>query len=130
MLLMEAMASLSGRRETGDDARSRLSIWRASAVVYVRQSTAFQVVHNLESQRRQYGLAERARQLGWADVEVIDDDLGRSGSGRRDDQASRSCWRRSARAASAPCYRLRPHVSRATDATGTRCWSSADWLVR
>ena len=53
------------------------------AVVYVRQSTAFQVVHNLESQRRQYGLADRARQLGWADVEVIDDDLGRSGAGAR-----------------------------------------------
>src|SRR4051794_36901546 len=53
------------------------------AVVYVRQSTAVQVVHNLESQRRQYGLADRARQLGWADVEVIDDDLGRSGAGAR-----------------------------------------------
>lgn len=51
------------------------------AVVYIRQSTADQVVHNLESQRRQYGLADRARQLGWTDVAVIDDDLGRSGSG-------------------------------------------------
>ncbi len=54
-----------------------------AAFVYVRQSTAFQVVQNLESQRRQYGLAERARQLGWSDVEVIDDDLGRSGAGAR-----------------------------------------------
>ena len=53
------------------------------AVVYVRQSTAVQVVHNLESQRRQYGLADRARQLGWAEVDVIDDDLGRSGAGAR-----------------------------------------------
>jgi DNA invertase Pin-like site-specific DNA recombinase len=53
------------------------------AVVYVRQSTAVQVAQNLESQRRQYGLAERARQLGWSDVEVIDDDLGRSGAGAR-----------------------------------------------
>lgn len=51
------------------------------AVVYIRQSTADQVAHNLESQRRQYGLADRARQLGWANVTVIDDDLGRSGSG-------------------------------------------------
>ena len=41
------------------------------AFVYVRQSTAMQVVHNLESQRRQYGLADRARQLGWQDVEVM-----------------------------------------------------------
>jgi DNA invertase Pin-like site-specific DNA recombinase len=53
------------------------------AVVYVRQSTAFQVTQNLESQRRQYALTERASQLGWSDVEVIDDDLGRSGAGTR-----------------------------------------------
>jgi DNA invertase Pin-like site-specific DNA recombinase len=53
------------------------------AIVYVRQSTAFQVAQNLESQRRQYGLTERARQLGWSDIEVIDDDLGRSGAGAR-----------------------------------------------
>jgi DNA invertase Pin-like site-specific DNA recombinase len=52
-----------------------------SAIVYIRQSTADQVSHNLESKRRQYGLAERARQLGWQEVEVIDDDLGRSGGG-------------------------------------------------
>jgi excisionase family DNA binding protein len=39
------------------------------------------VANNHESRRRQYGLAERARALGWAVVEVIDDDLGRSGSG-------------------------------------------------
>ena len=52
-----------------------------TAVVYVRQSTAFQVGNNLESGRRQYGLVERARQLGWIDVQVIDDDLGRSGGG-------------------------------------------------
>jgi Resolvase, N terminal domain len=59
------------------------------AFVYVRQSTAMQVTHNLESQRRQYGLADRARQLGWEDVEVIDDDLGRSGGGIR-----RPCFER------------------------------------
>src|SRR5512145_861800 len=52
-----------------------------SAYVYIRQSTADQLVHNQESRRRQYGLADRARQLGWTTVEVIDDDLGRSGGG-------------------------------------------------
>ena len=52
-----------------------------SAFVYIRQSTADQLMHNQESQRRQYGLADRARQLGWVTVEVIDDDLGRSGGG-------------------------------------------------
>jgi DNA invertase Pin-like site-specific DNA recombinase len=51
------------------------------AFVYVRQSTTDQVLNNHESRRRQYALADRARGLGWAKVEVIDDDLGRSGSG-------------------------------------------------
>ncbi len=54
---------------------------RRRAVVYVRQSTPTQVVSNLESQRRQYALADRARELGFREVLVIDDDLGRSGSG-------------------------------------------------
>ena len=52
-----------------------------SAYVYIRQSTAAQLTHNHESRRRQYGLADRARQLGWVSVEVIDEDLGRSGGG-------------------------------------------------
>lgn len=52
------------------------------AVVYIRQSSPGQVVHNQESQRRQYGLADHARQLGFHQVEVIDEDLGRSGSGQ------------------------------------------------
>ncbi|MFE0759293.1 recombinase family protein [Inquilinus sp. NPDC058860] len=51
------------------------------AFVYIRQSTADQMFNNHESRRRQYGLADRARTLGWSAVEVIDDDLGRSGSG-------------------------------------------------
>jgi DNA invertase Pin-like site-specific DNA recombinase len=54
---------------------------RRRAVVYVRQSSPGQVLHHLESQRLQYGLVERARQLGFADVQTIDDDLGRTGSG-------------------------------------------------
>ena len=53
-----------------------------AAYVYVRQSTLTQVHEHLESQRRQYALAEHARTWGWHHVEVIDDDLGRSGSGR------------------------------------------------
>ena len=52
-----------------------------SAFVYVRQSTTDQVLNNHESRRRQYALADRARALGWGAVEVIDADLGRSGSG-------------------------------------------------
>jgi DNA invertase Pin-like site-specific DNA recombinase len=51
------------------------------AFIYIRQSTADQLANNHESRRRQYDLAERARTLGWTDVTVIDEDLGRSGSG-------------------------------------------------
>jgi DNA invertase Pin-like site-specific DNA recombinase len=54
---------------------------RRRALVYVRQSSPTQVLHNQESQRRQYALVDRARELGFADVMTIDDDLGRSGSG-------------------------------------------------
>ncbi len=54
---------------------------RRRACVYVRQSSMGQVLHNHESQRRQYALRDRAKALGFADVVVIDDDLGRSGSG-------------------------------------------------
>jgi DNA invertase Pin-like site-specific DNA recombinase len=52
------------------------------ACVYVRQSTLVQVHEHQESTRRQYELYQRARQLGWLDVqiEVIDEDLGRSAS--------------------------------------------------
>jgi DNA invertase Pin-like site-specific DNA recombinase len=52
-----------------------------AAVAYVRQSTMAQVAGNLESQRRQYDLAKAAETVGFASVTVIDDDLGRSGSG-------------------------------------------------
>lgn len=51
------------------------------AFVYVRQSTQDQLLHNHESRRRQYALADRARGLGWIEPMVIDDDLGRSGGG-------------------------------------------------
>jgi len=51
------------------------------AYVYIRQSTPDQVKYNLESKRLQYGLVDRARTLGWQDVEVIDEDLGISGEG-------------------------------------------------
>lgn len=49
---------------------------RRRAVVYVRQSTDYQVRYNLESQRLQYGLVDRARALGWQQVDVVDTDLG------------------------------------------------------
>lgn len=57
------------------------------AVVYLRQSTGRQVRENKESQVLQYALLERARELGFAEVETVDVDLGTSaslGAKRRD----------------------------------------------
>jgi DNA invertase Pin-like site-specific DNA recombinase len=55
-----------------------------AAYVYIRQSSSQQVRFHLEGQKRQYGLAERARQLGFKEVVVLDEDLGRSGSGQQE----------------------------------------------
>ncbi len=57
------------------------SVLDRHAVVYVRQSSMTQVEQNLESQRRQYELADVARSYGFVDVTVIDEDLRRSASG-------------------------------------------------
>lgn len=51
------------------------------AILYVRQSSAYQVSHNLESRKLQYAMQERLRQLGWHEIEVVDEDLGRSAAG-------------------------------------------------
>lgn len=51
------------------------------AILYVRQSSAMQVSRNTESQKLQYAMQERLRSLGWSEIEVIDEDLGRSASG-------------------------------------------------
>ena len=51
------------------------------AILYVRQSSAYQVSHNVESQALQYAMQERLQQLGWREIEVVDDDLGRSAAG-------------------------------------------------
>jgi DNA invertase Pin-like site-specific DNA recombinase len=51
------------------------------AILYVRQSSPYQVIHNLESQKLQYAMEERLHQLGWREIEIVDDDLGRSAAG-------------------------------------------------
>src|SRR5688572_1459243 len=69
----EGSASLSSKVKLHHLARK--------ALVYIRQSTAQQVLNNRESTARQYALDQRAVQLGWpaAVVEIVDEDQGRSG---------------------------------------------------
>ena len=48
------------------------------AIVYVRQSSAPQVLHNPESRALQYAMRDRLAALGWSEIEVVDEDLGRA----------------------------------------------------
>src|SRR5882672_12675359 len=52
------------------------------AVIYIRQSTLYQVQYNTASTARQYNLADRAKALGWTDekIIVVDQDQGHSGA--------------------------------------------------
>lgn len=63
------------------DARLTPSHLARSAMVYIRQSSEQQVRNNVERRKLQYALEDHARALGFAKIEVIDDDLGVSGSG-------------------------------------------------
>ncbi len=51
------------------------------AILYVRQSSAHQVLHNRESAALQYAMRDRLTALGFIEIEVIDEDLGRSAAG-------------------------------------------------
>jgi len=51
------------------------------AMLYIRQSSPQQVVHHQEGRLLQYAMKERLQLLGWSEIEVIDEDLGRSASG-------------------------------------------------
>src|SRR5262249_22844823 len=55
-----------------------------AAYVYVRQSSPQQVRHHQEGQQLQYALADQARRLGFRQVTTVDDDLGVTGSGKRE----------------------------------------------
>src|SRR6201987_2987025 len=59
----------------------RLHHLERKALLYVRQSSAYQVLHNRESSALQYDMRDRLTALGWSEIEVIDDDLGRSAAG-------------------------------------------------
>jgi hypothetical protein len=51
------------------------------AILYVRQSSPHQVLHNRESSALQYAMRGRLIALGWSEIETVDDDLGRSAAG-------------------------------------------------
>ncbi len=75
--------SLALIRHSADPHPKILDLHRKKlAVIYVRQSSLYQVENHLESQKRQYQLTDRAQQFGWAAARcvIIDEDLGISGA--------------------------------------------------
>jgi hypothetical protein len=110
------------------------------AILYVRQSSQYQVLHNLESQKLQYAMQEHVRRLGWQEIEVIDEDLGRSAAGTTtragfERMVAEVCLGKSARSP-----RARFPASPATAETGssssrsvalwTPCSSTRRWSTR
>lgn len=53
------------------------------AILYIRQSSITQVERNEESKRLQYAMEARLRQLGWRQIEIIDEDQGCTASGTK-----------------------------------------------
>ena len=95
---------------------------KRTAYIYIRQSSSQQVRFHLESQKRQYGLAERARQLGFHEVVVIDEDLGRSGAECKNDLVLADYWRRCVREWLERWLLWRPHDWLAIIGTGITWW--------
>src|SRR3954463_2824099 len=81
-----AVTNLTGKGPVpaGRSCSPKIQAWHLDrlAIVYVRQSTAQQVAENKESTDRQYGLVNRAIELGWPPdrILVIDEDQGKSGA--------------------------------------------------
>jgi hypothetical protein len=98
---------------------------RRAAYIYVRQSTPQQVRDHREGQERQYALADRARALGFARVVVIDEDLGRSGSGLVDRPGFGHLLAAVCRVRPGPSWPWRPPGWPGTTGTGTTSWTCA-----
>src|ERR1700674_5145026 len=89
------------------------------AILYVRQSSAHQVLHNRESSALQYAMRDRLTALGWSRIDTVDDDLGRSAAGGVaragfDRRVPEVCLARSVRS-----RRGKSRVSPATAVTGS-----------
>ena len=112
-----------------DTAASKVTAAHLSrtALLYVRQSSLKQVLHNTESAIRQYDLRGKAISLGWAadQITVIDIDQGQSGASAADRKGSSTWSPRSPSDARGSCWAWNAPGWPATPPTGTNCSSSA-----
>ena len=89
------------------------------ALLYVRQSSAHQVLHNRESSALQYAMRNRLVALGWSQIEVIDDDPAARRPAGPSGPASSGWSPKSAWARSEPCAPVKSRALRATAGTGS-----------
>ena len=88
-VLAALIAAVMGDTDRSSTTEARMSSGAAltaahlerAAYVYIRQSSVVQVKTNVERQRLQYALSDHAKELGFHDIKVIDEDLGISGAG-------------------------------------------------
>ena len=95
----EAPTCGAARRWSGGSAVEKIQPWhwQRLAVVYVRQSTPQQVLDHQESTRLQYGLTERAVELGWAAAQAPQGTPSPGGSPWKNHRTARGSWGKSAR---------------------------------
>ena len=96
------------------------------AILYIRQSSAYQVTHNLESQKLQYAMEQRLRQLGWREIEIWGAPL----LAQWRVLASSAWWPRSVWARWAPSPPEKYRALRATAGIGSNWWRSVEWWTR
>ena len=112
-----------------DTAASKVTAAHLSrrALLYVRQSSLKQVIHNTESAIRQYDLRGKAIALGWAadQITVIDIDQGHSGASAADREGSSTWSPRCPWAGPGSCSAWNAPGWPATTPTGTSCSRSA-----
>lgn len=89
------------------------------AILYVRQSTPYQVQFNQESRRLQYAMRQQSESLGWHDIETIDDDLGTTAAGTVLHKGSSGWWPRSVSAKLVSWRLASYHDSPATIGSGS-----------
>ena len=112
-----------------DTASSKVTAAHLSktALLYVRQSTLKQVLHNTESAMRQYDLRGKAIALGWAgdQITVIDIDQGQSGASAADREGFQQLVAEVSLGGPGSCSAWNAPGWPATPPTGTSCWNCA-----
>jgi hypothetical protein len=71
--IIEVLNARFGRRQPMMSDKIQPHHLERRAILYVRQSSRYQVLHNRESRALQYAMRDRLVAFGWSEIEIIDD---------------------------------------------------------